>query len=139
MCGGTTAPVSQNTYANEQWLKDFATAKFLDLFRNLPKVSRNQVGRSQGRAIIQSAVNAALRNGTISVGKTLNTTQRLFITQQTGDPNAFLQVQNIGYWINVSFRTDANQDGTTTDVLVYTLIYSKDDVVRAVDGRHALI
>lgn len=137
--GGSTAATSQNTYANEQWLKDFAQSQLMQMLLALPKVSRNLTGRAQGTSVLQNVADQGLNNGTISVGKTLTTIQREFITTQTGDHNAFLTIQNVGYWFNVDFRTDTETDGTTTEVMVYTFIYSKDDVVRKVSGRHVLI
>lgn len=139
LTGGSAAPTDTNTYANEMWLKDYLTAQFFTLQRNLGRISRGLTGRAQGRSVIQNAVDLALTNGTILVGGELDTTTRLFVQSQTGDANAYLQIQNIGYWFDVTFRTDTETDGTTTEVLVYTLIYNDDDVVRLVDGRHILV
>lgn len=139
LTGGPTAPIDMNKYANEMWLKSFTTSQFIDLLRNLGRISRNIAGRSIGIGAVQTAVNAALRNGTISVGGVVDNVTRAFIAQQTGDQNAFIQIQNLGYWFNVDFRTDTESDGSTTEVMVYTLIYNDDDVIRMVDGRHILV
>ena len=139
LTGGSQFPIDINKYANEMWLKDFNTSGFMNLLRNLGKISRNSEGKAQGQSVIQVGVEAALRNGTISVGGVLDNTARQFIQSQTGDPNAYLQVQNAGYWYNVEFRTDTESDGSTTEVLVYTLIYNDDDTIKMVDGRHILV
>lgn len=137
--GGPTAPVDMNTFANEQWLKDFATASFLSLLTSLARVSANNAGRSQLTTVLETITDAGLLNGTISVGRTLNVNQRLFISEQSGDPLAYIDVENNGFWNEVTFRVDTNTDGSTTTVAVYTLIYAKDDVVRKVEGSHVLI
>lgn len=139
MMGLATDAVDQNTYANEIWLKDAAAAAVMTLLLALAKVSANTQGKSQLLAILQSVVNRALFNGTISVGKELSTTQKLYIANQTGDETAWYQVQNIGYWLDVVFESYVTIDDRTEYKAVYTLIYSKDDVIRKVDGTHTLI
>ncbi len=136
--GGATAPISMNTYANEQWLKDFAGSRIMTLLLSLPRVSGNANGRGQLLITMNEVTDAALFNGTFSVGKTLSSTQRLFITEQTGDENAYIQVQNAGFWIDAVIESETN-NGVLEFKVVYTLIYSKDDVVRSVDGTHTLI
>lgn len=132
-------PVDQNVYANEQWLKDAAGAAIMELLLNLPKVSANARGRGQLLTTLQSVINRALFNGTISIGKVLTNTQKLFITELTGDPDAWQQVFNIGYWVDAVIERRVQQDDSVEFVAVYTLIYSKDDVIRKVEGSHVLI
>lgn len=134
--GGATDPLDMNVYANEQWLKDAAGAAIMTLLLSLAKVSANVQGRSQILTILQSVINQALNNGTISVGKPFNTIQILYITQLTGDPNAWYQVQNSGYWVNCTIVASGSP---VTYKATYTLVYSKDDVIRMVDGTHVLI
>jgi hypothetical protein len=139
MMGGATAPVDMNVYANEQWLKDAAAAAIMSLLLSLPKVSANTQGRSQLLTTLQSVIDRALFNGTISVGKPLNNTQKIYIENVTGDPDAWYQVQTIGYWLDVIMESYVTQDGRTEWKAVYTLVYSKDDTIRKVDGTHILI
>lgn len=135
MCGGATDPDAMNVYANEMWLKSFAGTTFFNLMMALKKISANTTGRGQLLALMtQTIIPAALNNGTISVGKLLNQQQIQFITQKTNDPNAWQKVQNIGYWYDVQFSVVSNEYRAN-----YTLIYSKDDLVLAIDGIHALI
>lgn len=138
LMGLPTAPLDMNTYANEIWLKDFAGSRIMQLLLALSRVSANQTGRSQLMSVLQGAVDQALVNGTISVGKELSDTQKLFIGQITNDPLAWQQVQNIGYWFNVVMEATV-VNGQTQYTAVYTLVYSKDDVVRKVEGTHSLI
>ena len=139
LMGGSNAAVDMNVYANEMWLKDAAGAAILTLLLSLSKVSANKTGQAQILSVLQSVVDAALFNGTISVGKTLNAAQKLFITQISGSDKAWQQVQTIGYWLNCAIVSFVTEDGRTEFKAVYTLIYSKDDTIRKVDGSHILI
>lgn len=139
LSGIAVDPTDMNTYANEQWFKDAAGVQIMDLLLALAKVSANAKGRSQLIAILQSVINDALFNGTISVGKTLTITQQLFITEITGDPKAWHQVQNSGYWLDCVIEQFVDQSSAVEYKAVYTLVYSKDDVIRKVEGRHILI
>lgn len=139
MGGGTTELVDQNVYANEMWLKDACAATLMGLLLAKAKVSANAQGRGEVITILQDAIDRALFNGTISVGKPLSVIQRVYITEQTGDDLAYLQVQSIGYWLDCVMASSVTQDGRTEWSANYTLIYSKDDVVRKVNGTHVLI
>lgn len=132
LMGIATDALDMNTYANEVWLKDAAGAAIMNLLLAVARLSANAQGKIQLMTVLQGIVDEALNNGTISVGKTLNTTQKLFIADKSNDSNAWYQVQNIGYWLNVFIDASENK-------AVYTLIYSKDDAIRKVEGSHVLI
>lgn len=139
MMGSLTAPVDCNVYANEQWLKDAAGAALLGLLLALARVSANTRGRGQVLTALQAVIDRALANGTISVGKPLNATQKLFITEVTGSDKAWHQVQAIGYWLDCRMESYVTTDSRTEWKAVYTLVYSKDDAIRKVEGVHTLI
>lgn len=139
MMGLASDATDQNTYANEIWLKDYAGAQIMGLLLSLAKVSANTTGRSQLMAVIQDAINAGLKNGTISVGKPLNIQQKLYIGQITDDPLAWHQVQNSGYWMDCVIQSYVTEDSRTEWKAVYTLIYAKDDAIRKVEGSHIMI
>jgi hypothetical protein len=139
MMGLPADPVDMNTYANEMWFKDAAGAAIMELLLSLAKVSANATGRSQLLAVLQSVIERATFNGTISIGKPLNITQKLYIGQMTGDDNAWQQVFRLGYWLDCVLQSYVTQDSRTEWKAVYTLIYSKDDVIRKVEGSHVLI
>lgn len=139
MMGLATDPVDMNTYANEMWFKDAAGAKIMELLLSLARVSANSTGRGQLLAILQSMIEQATFNGTISLGKPLNTTQKLYIGNLTGDDQAWQQVFRLGYWIDCVLQSYVTTDGRTEWKAVYTLIYSKDDAIRKVEGSHVLI
>lgn len=139
LTGPATLPVDMNTYANEMWFKDAASSAILAALLSLPQIPANDDGRGMILAVLQDPINRALLNGTISVGKTLSTAQRLFVTEITDDVLAYLQVENIGYWIDCRMEPRTATSGIIEFVAVYTLIYSKDDVVRKVEGQHVLV
>lgn len=139
MTGLATAPVDMNTYANEMWFKDAAASSLMTLLLAVPKVSANSDGRGQVIAIMQEAIDRALYNGTISVEKPIGIAQKLYIGQMTGDPEAWRQVQSVGYWLDCDMKSVTTKDGRSEWKATYLLIYSKDDVVRKIEGTHTLI
>lgn len=140
MTGLPVDPVDQNVYANEIWFKDAAAGAIMSLLLSLEKVSANTRGRSQIMSSLQAGpITDALFNGTISVGKELDTIQKLYIGELTGDDLAWYQVQTIGYWLDVVFEKYTTISGAVEFKAIYTLIYSKDDTIRKVEGSHVLI
>lgn len=139
LMGGSTDPVDMNVYANEQWLKDRAGADLMALQLGVSRVPANDTGRAMILATLQAVIDQALFNGTISVGKTLNSQQKIFIQQQTGDDNAWREVESVGYIVSCVIEPEVQTDGSIEYVAVYTLIYSKDDAIRRIDGTHQLI
>lgn len=139
MMGGSQDLVDHNVYGNETWLKDATGADIMSLLLSVSRVPANDNGRSQLLAIIQNDINQALFNGTISVGKALTQVQKLYITEITGDELAWHQVENVGYWLDCEMQSYTTTDGRTEFKAVYTLIYSKDDAIRKVEGTHTLI
>lgn len=138
LTGTAQDPVDQNTYANEQWLKDALAAQLLTLLLALANVSANLQGVAQITAVMQAVINQALANGTISIGKPLDAVQKLYITNATASNTAWQQVQANGYWLNVVIVPFV-VDSVTKYKAVYTLIYSKDDVIRFIQGSDILI
>lgn len=139
LMGGVSAPTDQNVYANEQWLSSYLTAAFLNALLSLARIPANADGEAIGGGIVQDGVDAALFNGTISAGKDLTQLQKVYITQVSGDVTAWQQVQTIGYWYNVRIVPEVLESSVTIYKIIYTLIYSKDDAVRKVEGTHNLI
>jgi len=138
MFGLATQPSDIGVYVNELWLKDAIQASIMTLLLSVAQVPANSTGQAMLTAQILSIVQQALFNGTISVGKTLTSTQKLYITQATGSATAWQQVQTSGYWLNVVILPYVT-DGITEYKAVYTLIYSKADSIRLVIGQDILI
>lgn len=139
LCGGPTDPVDMNTYANEQWLKDYVGARLMELLLGVSRVPANAQGVGMVSNAIQPAIDLAVRNGTISVGKVLNATQKIYLTQATGDPLAYLKVQSQGYILTVEMQSYTTVSGAIEWKAVYVIYYAKDDAIRLVDGTHSLI
>lgn len=136
--GGTSDPRQMGVYAGEQWLKAEAKAQFLSMFLALPIISADEIGRAIATKYIEDFKNQAVFNGVISVGKQLNTTQKAYITQITGDNNAWQAVQRDGSIYTTSISEETN-DGVTKYTMNYTFIYAKRDGISKVEGRHILI
>lgn len=132
LMGLDTDPRDMNTYANEIWLKDAIGAALMELLLALPEVPANQKGQGEILAVLQTIINQALFNGVISIGKPLTQTQKAYILEITGDERAWFQVQNAGYWVYVVMVPEQNK-------ATYTLVYSKDDVIRKIEGSDILI
>ena len=122
------------------WLKSDIIAGILTMFLALPAVPANDQGRAIVLGVLQKSINKAKDNGTISSGKTISEIQQQYITRLSGDPLAWRQVQNIGFWVNVTFSSYVNSNTHLTEWKAsYTLIYSKDDQIRFVDGQDIMI
>lgn len=137
LMGLSTDPLDMNIFANEQWFKDAAGVAIMNLLLALSALPANDTGRAQGLGVLQGVIDQALFNGVISVGKTLSSTQKAFIESITGDPDAWRQVQNIGYWIDVNITEDQSNPGEF--IFTYLLVYGKADTIRKVEGTHTLI
>ena len=139
LLGGATAPVDMSVHANEQWLKAYLTAALLSLQLSLNKIPANNEGRSYVLAQVIDGVNKAKFNGTIIIDKVLTTAQKIAVTQLSGDPDAWRDVQSKGFWADVAIVQSVPVSGVTEYTAKYTLVYSKGDVVRRVAGAHSLI
>lgn len=137
LCGTLTAPLDMNTFANEIWFKDAARSALMGLLLAAPRVPANADGRAQVLAVVQEPITRALRNGTVSVGKTLTAAQKAYVTTVTADPDAWRQIEGTGYWVDAVVVSVA---GTPPEYRVdYRLVYSKDDAIRLIVGQHDLV
>lgn len=139
MMGGATSPLDMNVYANEQWFKDAAAAALMNLLLSATRVPVNNQGRAMILGALTPVIQLATVNGTISTGKPLTPAQIAAVSTVTNDATAWRQVQVIGYWVEVVFESYVTEDARTEWKAVYTLVYSKDDLVRKIEGTHVLI
>lgn len=140
LCGGSTAAVDMNTFANEMWMKSSFTANFMSLFLNVPEVPADPTGAAMILGVMQPTITLAKTNGVISAGKTLTAVQQQYITSITADPNAWRQVQTLGYWLQITFTSQVNSNsGLTEWVANYLFVYSKSDAIRSVQGSDVMI
>lgn len=126
-------------YANEIWLKDAIITECLNRFISLKKIPANSSGKVTMTLAVQGVIEEALANGTILSEKTLTNNQIAYITQVSGDSDAWMQVQNSGYWFDAQIKQRQNSAGITEYYFDYILIYSKGDSVRKVEGSDILI
>lgn len=136
--GGANDPSDMNVYANEIWLKDFIGSEIMTALLTQGRIPANVEGKGIIQACIQTGVDAAVTNGTVSPGKTLTNVQKLYVTQVTDDPDAWRQIENVGYVVSVRIEQEAIGDRIEYKA-VYILVYSKDDAIRKVEGTHTLI
>lgn len=139
LMGLATDPVDMNVYANEMWLKDFAGAQIMSLQLSVSRIPANDTGRGMILNILQPVIDQALFNGSISVGKTLTPVQKVFISQQTGNDDAWREVEGVGYVVECHIEPYTLPDSSVEYKAVYSLIYAKDDAIRLVEGTHTLI
>jgi hypothetical protein len=140
MCGGPQDATDMNTYANEMWLKSSFTYQFFSLFLNVPEVPADPVGEAMLLGVMQSTIDLAKTNGTIAPGKVLNAVQQQYITQITGDANAWRQVQTLGYWLTITFSSYVNDNSGLIEWQAnYMFVYLKSDAIRLVTGNDVMI
>lgn len=137
--GTATSPLDMNVHANEQWLKAYLVARLLSLQLSIGKIPANNEGRGYVLAIVNEGVTLGKFNGTIILGKTLTTAQQIAVTQLTGDPEAWREVQTNGFWADCQIVERTGESGATEYIAQYTLAYSKNDVVRKIEGSHNLV
>lgn len=121
-------------YCNEIWLKSRIETLFFNLMTSLNKISADENGAQVILTGITEAATQGLTNGTIIIGKSLTSAQKAAVTAYSGDNSAWNSVQSSGYWLNVVIKLDGQ-----VYKAVYTLIYSKGDSIRKVEGYDILI
>lgn len=126
-------------YANEIWLKDYVVTAGLSLLLNKKRVPANNNGKNMFIAILQDAVNKALNNGTIDLGKTLTPAEVAYVTSiANGNTTAYKTVEQNGYWYGVEIKKE-NVNNIYRNILTYILVYTKGDSIRKIEGSHILV
>lgn len=133
MDGGDVGP-----YCNEIWLKDAISTEFMNLLLALEMIPANDTGSAICATAIQGIIASALNNGVIQPGKTLTNVQKAYITQVSGSVDAWRDVQSVGYWLDVVITSEV-VNSAVKYIAKYTLIYSKGDSIRKVEGFDILI
>ena len=129
---------SMGIYVNEAWLKDAFFTALLNLRLSLDSLPANETGLGYVKLAMQDIIEKAQNNGVISIGKTLDSTQKAYISQITGDKSAWQAIQSIGYWLDAKIVKYTEQ-GTEKYKVSYLLVYSKGDSINFVDGKDILI
>ncbi len=139
LMGLATDARDMGVYANEQWFKDSVSTALMNMLLAAVSVEANASGVATVVAAINPSIELAKINGTISQGKALTATQQVFITSISGDERAHFQVANQGYWLGAIIVSEVAESGATEYTIKYTLIYSKNDSIRKVEGSQILI
>ena len=132
------AITDMGVYANEAWLKDAFITNLLNLRLGVDTLPANDVGVGLALGSMMEVVNQALYNGVTLVGKTLNSTQKAYITQITGNIDAWMNVQSNGYYLDAQL-VKYTEDDVEKYKVSFLYVYSKGDSINYVDGRDIMI
>lgn len=140
LCGGATAATDMNTFYNEIYLKSDIGSSLFTFFLTASIVPATVSGAASLRLVIQDPITRAKNSGIIAAGSSLTVEQQQYITSLSADPNAWRQIQSIGYWLNVIFNSQINANSGLTEWFAnYVLIYAKNNAIRSVTGNDVLI
>lgn len=128
----------QNIFVNEIWLKDALTTKFLNYMLLTSNWYANKSGQAIGQGLIVDIIDRAKLNGTITTEKEISETDKVYIYNVTADEEAWRQIYQLGYYLitNIEKVKINNQD---VYQFTYTLLYSKGDSIKKVEGQNILI
>ena len=135
-CGFCSNGEDAGTYCNELWLKSAVATSFMNLCLRVNKIPADATGSAMIRAAIVGDVKKALDNGTILVGKPLTEEDIAEVSRWTNNEDAYLDVQNDGYWLDVVIEKD--EEGKEW-IAKYYLVYAKADGIRFCNGSHVLV
>lgn len=120
---------------NEIWMKSSFWTAIMNLLLTVEKVPANEDGVGLLKTVMMGTITTAIRNGTIQPRKTLTTNQKVYIGQVTGNSEAWKDVYNDGYVLDLKIEADDNN----RYVAKYVLVYSKGDAVRKIEGADILV
>jgi hypothetical protein len=126
--------VDTAVYCNEVWMKASFWTAIMNLFLAVEKVPANDDGAGQIKTVMMDTITTALRNGTIQPRKNLTITQKVYIGQVLNDTEAWKNVFNDGYVLDIVIEPVNDQY-----IAKYILVYSKGDAIRKVEGSDILI
>lgn len=136
--GFNTNGVDSAVFDNEIHLKDAISTDIINAQLALDFISADNDGLAVITGILQNNCDNAVFNHTFAKGKTLSTADKAYITQITGNSEAWYSVQSNGYYYTCNIETET-QNSKTIYKAVYTLVYSKNDTIRKVEGQNILI
>lgn len=126
--------INMGAYANEQWFANASADALINLQLALPEIPADTAGIALIQAALQSVINIALNNGTIVSGKVFSNAKIALIGQITNDPNAYRQIQNLGYWVKVSLLYE-----TPNWTAPYTIVYADSEGINFIQGSDILL
>ncbi len=128
----------QNIYVNEIWLKDALATVFLNYMLSTSNWYANKSGQSIGQGLITDVIDRAKLNGTITTEKEINVDDKVFIYNITSDENAWRQIYQEGYYLMTDI-VKVTENNQIKYKFVYTLVYSKGDSIKKVEGYNILV
>lgn len=128
----------QNIYVNEIWLKDALCTKFLNYMLLTSNWYANKSGQAIGQGLVVDIIERAKLNGTITTEKEISEADKVYIYNVTADENAWRQIYQLGYYLITSI-TKVTINNQETYQFNYTLLYSKGDSIKKVEGQNILI
>lgn len=128
----------QNIYLNEIWLKEALTVTYLNYMLLTPNWYANKAGKAIGQTLAQEVIDRAKTNGTITTEKEITKDDKVFILNITSDENAWRQIYQEGFYLMTSISQKVIE-GQNKYVFNYTLLYSKGDSIKKVEGNDILI
>ena len=128
----------QSTFVNEIWLKDALTTKYINYMLLTSNWYANKSGQAIGQGLAMDVIDRAKLNGTITTEKEMSEADKVYVYNVTSDENAWRQIYQEGYYLitKIEKKTINNQE---TYVFNYTLLYSKGDSIKKVEGLDILI
>lgn len=127
-------------YFNEMWLKSRISSDILDYMLSVERIPANADGELLIYSIAVGAANKALTNGVIEKGKTLDDDQKRKVYSLTGDNEAWMNIENVGYVIDVKISKKESSGYDNGDyIATYQLIYAKGDAIKKVEGTNILL
>ena len=128
----------QSIYVNEIWLKDALCTKFLNYMLLTSNWYANKSGQAIGQALVVDVIDRAKLNGTITTEKEISANDKVYIYNITADDNAWRQIYEEGYYLITSIEKVKVNDQDIYQ-FNYTLLYSKGDSIKKVEGQNILI
>ena len=128
----------QSIYVNEIWLKDALTTKYLNYMLLTSNWYANKAGQAIGQSLAMDVIDRAKLNGTITTEKEISEADKVYIYNVTADENAWRQIYQLGYYLITSI-TKVTINNQETYQFNYTLLYSKGDSIKKVEGQNILI
>lgn len=118
---------------NAIWLKNSVIVNTLNLFLLNDSIPANADGVAKIEANLNDVWAQGIDNGVILRNKTITNSEKAFVEAQTGDENAWLAIQQNGFWFNCSIETDSVSG---EKFFSFLLIYGAADQIRKVEGTH---
>jgi hypothetical protein len=128
-------PASLNVFVNELWLKSEFLRTYTELLAtNDSPITADPQGAAAVHTVMQQTIDKAVANRVIVRGRVLSGLEKQRISAITRDPEAWRDIQNIGYWSNVTVKLSSG-----IWVAFPVLIYESSQEIRKVTGLNIIL